>query len=157
MPDNQTPEQAARERIDQQLRASGWEVQSLAELDPSAARGVAVREYSTDTGPMDYLLMVDSEPLGLIEAKREEEGHCMSKVEEQSARYAGAELKHVGRADLRFVYEATGTITRFTDRQGPGPSGPRTVPVSSPGDPGEVEFPGRPVSGAAANSAGTAE
>ncbi|WP_019582985.1 DEAD/DEAH box helicase family protein [Thioalkalivibrio sp. ALE16] len=121
MLDNQTPEQAARERIDQQLRASGWEVQSLAELDPSAARGVAVREYPTDTGPMDYLLMVDGEPAGLIEAKREEEGHRISKVEEQSARYARAKLKHVGKADLRFIYEATGTLTRFTDRADPVP------------------------------------
>ncbi|RLK48866.1 type I restriction enzyme R subunit [Alkalispirillum mobile] len=121
MPNNQNPEQRARDRIDEQLRASGWTVQSLAALNPQAARGVAVREYPTDTGPMDYLLMVDGEPVGLIEAKREEEGHRITTVEEQSARYAGAALKHVGRADLRFVYEATGEITRFTDRDDPAP------------------------------------
>ncbi|WP_280553009.1 DEAD/DEAH box helicase family protein [Halomonas sp. 25-S5] len=121
MGNNQNPEQRARDRIDDQLRSSGWLVQSLAELNPSAARGVAVREYPTDTGPMDYLLLVDGVPVGLIEAKREEEGHRISKVEEQSARYAEAELKHIGKVDLRFVYEATGEITRFTDRHDPAP------------------------------------
>jgi len=121
MTHNQAPEQRARGRIDDQLRASGWVVQGMAELDRSAGRGVAVREYPTDTGPMDYLLMADGEPVGVVEAKREEEGHRISKVEEQSARYAGAELKHIGRADLRFLYEATGRITRFTDRGDPTP------------------------------------
>jgi len=118
---NQQPEQQARDRIDGQLRAAGWVVQTLSELNPSAARGVAVREYPTDTGPMDYLLMVDGKPAGVIEAKREEEGHRVTRVEEQSARYATANLKHVGQADLRFVYEATGKITRFTDRSDPEP------------------------------------
>jgi hypothetical protein len=42
MVQNQSPEQRARDRIDDQLRASGWVVQSMAALDPSAARGVAV-------------------------------------------------------------------------------------------------------------------
>ncbi|QIT53883.1 DEAD/DEAH box helicase family protein [Aquisalimonas sp. 2447] len=121
MDPNQSPEQRARDRIDDQLRSSGWVVQSLAGLNPQAGRGVAVREYPTDSGPMDYLLMVDGEPVGLIEAKREEEGHRITTVEEQSARYAGAELKYVGKADLRFVYEATGEITRFTDRRDPIP------------------------------------
>ncbi|MDN3521870.1 type I restriction-modification enzyme R subunit C-terminal domain-containing protein [Halomonas ramblicola] len=121
MRNNQNPEQRARDRIDDQLRSSGWVVQSLAELNPSAARGVAVREYPTETGPMDYLLLVDGEAVGLIEAKREEEGHRISTVEEQSARYADAHLKHIGKVDLRFVYEATGEITRFTDRHDPAP------------------------------------
>jgi len=121
MHSNQNPEQRARDRIDAQLRSSGWAVQSLAALNPSAARGVAVREYPTDTGPMDYLLLVDGIPTGLSEAKREEEGHRISGVELQSARYASAALKHIGKADLRFLYEATGEITRLTDRHDPAP------------------------------------
>lgn len=43
----------------------------MADLDPSAGRGVAVRGYPTVTGPIDYLLMVDGEPVGLVEAKRD--------------------------------------------------------------------------------------
>ena len=132
MMQNQAPEQRARDRIDDQLRASGWLVQGMAELNPAAARGVAVREYPTDTGPMDYLLLVDGEPVGLVEAKREEEGHRISRVEEQSARYANAELRHIGRADLRFVYEATGEITRFTDRGDPAPRAREVFQVHRP-------------------------
>ncbi|KAB7624237.1 DEAD/DEAH box helicase [Alkalilimnicola sp. S0819] len=70
---------------------------------------------------MDYLLMVDGEPAGVLEAKREEEGHRISSVEEQSARYAQAALKHLGVRPLRFVYESTGVITRFTDLHDPQP------------------------------------
>ena len=62
MCDNQNPEQRARDRIDKQLGEAGCTVQSLVELNPSATRGVAVREYPTNTGPMDYLLMVDGVP-----------------------------------------------------------------------------------------------
>jgi type I restriction enzyme R subunit len=40
-----TPEQKARQRIDEQLGQSGWAVQSAAEMDITAARGVAVREF----------------------------------------------------------------------------------------------------------------
>ncbi|MDZ7842161.1 MAG: type I restriction-modification enzyme R subunit C-terminal domain-containing protein [Gammaproteobacteria bacterium] len=132
MTHNQGPEQRARDRIDEQLRASGWKVQSLSGLNPSAGRGVAVREYPTDRGPMDYLLMVDGEPAGVIEAKREEEGHRITKVEEQSARYAEAELKHLGKADLRFIYEATGQLTRFTDRADPEPRAREIFQVHRP-------------------------
>jgi len=33
--------------------------------------GIAVREYQTDVGPADYVLFVDREPIGVIEAKKE--------------------------------------------------------------------------------------
>ncbi len=65
---NQAPKQRARNPIDDQLRASGWVVQGMAELSPAAACGVAVREYPTDMGPMDYLLLVDGQPGGLLQA-----------------------------------------------------------------------------------------
>ncbi|MGA2621890.1 MAG: hypothetical protein ABSF26_30175 [Thermoguttaceae bacterium] len=55
-----TPEQKARERIDDQLRATGWAVQSADEMDISAGRGVAVREFPLDTGFADYLLYADA-------------------------------------------------------------------------------------------------
>ena len=40
-----TPEQEAREEIDDQLRQTGWAVQNASEMDISAAAGVAVREF----------------------------------------------------------------------------------------------------------------
>ena len=42
---NQTPEQAAREVIDQKLSQAGWFVQDKTKIDFSASLGIAVREY----------------------------------------------------------------------------------------------------------------
>ncbi len=120
---NQNPEQIARDQIDEMLRQSGWEVQSKNTVDLSANKGVAVREYQTDIGPADYVLFVDRKPVGIIEAKREEEGHRLTVVEEQSSNYASAKLKYLNNDPLSFVYESTGTITRFTDYRDPKPRG----------------------------------
>lgn len=117
---NQTPEQLARDRIDAQLAAAGWVVQK--KINFSAGLGVAVREYKTSVGPADYVLFVDGKPVGVIEAKREEAGHSITSVEEQTQGYANAELKWVKSSEnLRFLYESTGIITRFTDARDPKP------------------------------------
>lgn len=112
---NQNPEQIARDHIDRQLRAGGWVVQSKKEINLGAALGVAVREYQTDVGPADYLLFVEKKPVGLVEAKKEEEGFRLTQVEDQSTEYANAKLKYLNNAPLPFVYESTGELTRFTD------------------------------------------
>lgn len=59
-----TPEAEARQQIDEKLRKAGWIVQSMKELNISAGRGVAVREFPTDTGPVDYAIFVDGVPVG---------------------------------------------------------------------------------------------
>lgn len=122
-PLNQNPEQIARDRIDAMLREVGWVVQSKSEVQLSASKGVAVREYQTDVGPADYVLFVDRKPVGIIEAKREDEGHRLMVVEEQSANYANSKLKYLKNDPLPFVYESTGTVTRFTDYRDPKPRG----------------------------------
>lgn len=118
---NQNPEQIARDHIDLLLEASGWVIQDKNKINLSAATGIAIREYQTDVGPADYVLFVDRKPVGLIEAKREEEGVRMSVHEEQSAEYATAKLKLLNNDPLPFVYESTGKITRFTDFRDPKP------------------------------------
>lgn len=120
---NHNPEQIARDKIDSMLREAGWLVQSKGEIDLSANVGVAVREYQTDIGPADYLLFVERNPVGIIEAKREDEGHRLTVVEEQSKNYADSKLKYLDNDPLPFVYESTGTITRFTDYRDPKPRG----------------------------------
>ena len=50
---NQNPEQIARDRIDDRLRAAGWLVQDRKAVDFNAGLGIAVREYQTDIGPAD--------------------------------------------------------------------------------------------------------
>ena len=72
---NQNPEQKARDNIDRQLAACGWSIQNKQQINLFAGAGVAVREYQTSSGPVDYLLFVDQKPAGVIEAKKEEEGH----------------------------------------------------------------------------------
>ena len=119
---NQTPEQAARDRIDAMLCQSGWVVQDKKKIDFSAGLGVAVREYQTDVGPADYVLFVDKKPVGVVEAKPEDWGEKITTVEEQSSAYAAARLKWVNnREPLPFVYESTGVLTRFTDGRDPRP------------------------------------
>lgn len=118
---NQNPEQIARDNIDAQLKACGWVIQSKAQLNLSAGTGVAVREYSTEVGPADYVLFVNQKPVGVIEAKREEEGGKMSIHEAQLEEYAHAKLKYLQNEPLPFLYLSTGAITRFSDTRDPKP------------------------------------
>ncbi|WP_370104069.1 DEAD/DEAH box helicase family protein, partial [Winogradskyella sp.] len=126
---NQNPEQIARDKIDAMLRQAGWVVQSKSDVDLSASLGVALRETNTQSGSADYMLFVGGKPVGVIEAKKEDEGQRLTMVEEQSKRYATEPIK-IGSFTLDnekpFVYESTGTITRFTDYRDPKPRG-RTV------------------------------
>ena len=118
---NQNPEQIARDNIDKQLTACGWIIQSIKKVNLNSGVGVAVKEYLTDVGPADYVLFVEGKPCGVIEAKREEEGHRMTLHETQVEDYAKAKLKHLKNEPLPFVYISTGEITRFTDYNDPKP------------------------------------
>jgi type I restriction enzyme R subunit len=118
---NQNPEQIARDNIDKQLVACGWIIQDKKKFNLAAGLGVAIREYQTDIGPADYVLFVDKKPIGVIEAKREEEGVRLTTVEEQSSQYANAKLRLLNNDPLPFVYESTGEVTRFTDYRDPKP------------------------------------
>src|SRR5687768_7271675 len=104
---NQTPEQLSRDEIDRQLHACGWAVQSRAVIDLNASTGVAVKEYPTEVGPADYILFVDKKPVGIIEAKRKEEGHRLTSHETQTEEYAVSKLKHLNNTPLVFLYEST--------------------------------------------------
>ncbi len=111
-----TPEQEARVVIDKKLEQSGWVIQNFAQVNIGAALGVAVREYPTNTGPVDYALFIDGEPVGVIEAKKSSIGENITVVEEQSARYATSSFKWINREyTIRFAYEATDKLIKFTD------------------------------------------
>lgn len=113
-----TPEEKARLVIDQKLEQSGWSIQDMNQLNLSASAGVAVREFPTSTGPVDYALFIGGIPVGVVEAKRTEKGEDITSVEEQSARYAHSKFKWIkAEYEIRFAYEATDKLTRFTDYQ----------------------------------------
>ena len=117
-----TPEQQARERIDEMLLASGWTVQDKKALNPSASLGVAVREYDTDTGPADYILFVDRVPVGVVEAKPANEGERITVHEDQAEGYAKAKLRWtIGQGALPFCYISTGEKTTHWDQRDPKP------------------------------------
>ena len=60
-----TPEEKARCVIDDKLCQSGWVIQDLKRLNLTASLGVAVREFPTSTGEVDYALFVDGKPVGV--------------------------------------------------------------------------------------------
>lgn len=110
------PEEKARLEIDRQLREVGYVIQDMSELNLSAAKGVIVREYPTDTGPVDYLIFINGKAVGVIEAKEINKGvELVISVENQTNRYVNSKFKYLNNPDIRFVYESTGEITRFTD------------------------------------------
>ncbi len=118
---NQNAEQIARDNIDRLLNESGWQIQDKDNINLSSCIGIAVKEYRTDAGIADYVLFVEGKPVGIIEAKREEEGHRLTFHETQTEKYATSKLKHLNNNPLPFTYESTGEVTRFTDFIDPKP------------------------------------
>jgi type I restriction enzyme, R subunit len=114
-------EARARKEIDRQLTAAGWVVQSQAQLNLAAGTGVAVREFTLDKphGRVDYLLFVHGQPAGVIEAKPE--GTTLTEVERQSGKYVSGLPSYMKPPvyPLPFIYESTGTETRFTNGYDP--------------------------------------
>ena len=110
------PEDKSRQIIDKKLIESGWAIQDMKSLNLTASLGVAVREFPTNTGPVDYALFIEGVPVGIIEAKKSDAGENITVVEGQSSRYANSTFKWVKCLyRIRFVYEATDKLTRFTD------------------------------------------
>jgi len=116
-----TPEKRARERIDAALTEAGWLVQSRTAVNLQAGRGVAVREFPLRTGHgyADYLLYVDGQAIGVIEAKKG--GTTLTGVEVQAEKYAAGmpDALPAPFRPLPFLYQSTGIETRFTNRFDP--------------------------------------
>ena len=69
-------EATTRVLIDDQLRAAGWQVDSkvlrhAAGARPEYGKAMAIAEWPTRSGPVDYALFVDGRCVGVVEAKRE--------------------------------------------------------------------------------------
>lgn len=69
-------EATTRVLIDEQLRAAGWKADSLVLRHSSGTRAgqgeaIAIAEWPTRSGPVDYALFVDGRCVGVIEAKRQ--------------------------------------------------------------------------------------
>jgi type I restriction enzyme, R subunit len=112
-----TPEQKAREHIDQMLEAAGWQVQTHSRMNRTAAPGVVVCEFPLTTGETDYMLLAEVRPIGVVEAKPE--GTPLSGVEPQARKYAEGLSDRLRSTawhnPLPFRYEFTGIETFFAD------------------------------------------
>ena len=118
----ETPEQKARRLIDADLTAAGWIVQDKGDLDLTAGRGIAVREFALKQGFgfADYLLYVDRKASGAVEAKA---GGTLTGVEPQSAKYAAGLPDNLPAycRPLPFLFESNGSVTYFTNGLDPVP------------------------------------
>lgn len=128
------PEQIARKDIDAQLLASGWVVQDMADLNLSASPGVAVREFpmARGYGFADYLLFVDGQAVGALEAKKV--GHTLGGVAKQAQKY-GDGVPHeldIPVRPLPFQYCSTGVETQFTNGLDPEPRSRRVFAPHRP-------------------------
>ena len=103
-----TPEQKARQNIDQLLTAAGWTIQHREQMNLGASQGVAVREFQMASGPADYLLFIDRKAAGAVEAKPE--GTTLGGVSEQTERYLTGIPANLPchQRPLPFGYESTG-------------------------------------------------
>lgn len=79
------PEEKARQKIDQLLLDDGWVIQDHKDLNLGASLGVSVREFPVSTGYADYMLFVDRNAAGALEAKPE--GTTLTSAEYQSDKY----------------------------------------------------------------------
>lgn len=117
-----TPEEIARQQIDEKLTQAGWLVQDRKEFDRFAGIGVACREFVMKDGTeADYLLFVDGKAAGVIEAKKA--GIVLSGIENQSKGYSchlPAYVKHY-QLPLPYIYESNGSEIFFTDLRDPHP------------------------------------
>ncbi|WP_255170065.1 type I restriction-modification enzyme R subunit C-terminal domain-containing protein [Natrononativus amylolyticus] len=110
------PEEESRAEIDKMLESAGWEIQDYGDHNLGANNGhVAIREYQIGIDAADYMLFLDRQAVGVIEAKPK--GTTLSGVEEQSKRYAESfpERLNPVESPLPFVYESTSVETYFRD------------------------------------------
>jgi type I restriction enzyme, R subunit len=131
------PEAEARKRIDADLEAAGWNVQDRDEINLTAGRGIAIREFKMAKGYgfADYLLFVDRKAVGALEAKKA--GVPLIGIEEQAKKYSEG-LPEVLDAPIRplpFLYMSTGVETRFTNGLDPEPRSRPLFNIHRPGDP----------------------
>ena len=126
------PEAKARQNIDQLLIAAGWILQNRDAINLAAGQGIAVREFQLTTGDADYMLFVDKQAVGAIEAKKE--GIPLSGAELQVSKYSVG-LPDKLRAPVKplpFLYESTGVETFFRNGLDPDPRSRRVFAFHKP-------------------------
>src|SRR2546429_8976309 len=105
------PEAKAREKIDVLPEQAGWLVKYRDDINLTAGEAIAVREFKLEKGHgfVDYLLFLDGNAIGVVEAKPA--GYSFTSVEFQAKKYVEglpASLT-APRKPLPFAYISTGS------------------------------------------------
>ena len=124
----------ARDEIDRKLTAAGWVVQTRPKMNLYEGSGQAVREFTLKVGHgrVDYLLFIDQQPVGTIEAKPD--GTTLTEVELKSLLYTTGLPEQFSSPFVRlpFAFESTGKETRFTNGLDPEPRSRRIYSFPRP-------------------------
>ena len=112
-----TPEEKARQKIDQWFTDAGWKVINRDEYEPTST-AVAIREgLLKDNLEADYFLFISGKAVGVLEAKREETDAFSSVVCEQAALYARSvpNIYQTYQKPLPFIFTSNGKELYFCD------------------------------------------
>jgi type I restriction enzyme R subunit len=117
----ETPDDRARKTIDDVLGKADWHVQDQDKANVSAGCGDAIRSFPLKAGHgfADYLLYVDGQAAGVLEAKKE--GEPLTTYEIQTAKYSEGLPDHLSasRRSLPFCYQSWDIETRLAGLHDP--------------------------------------
>jgi len=124
----------SREPARKLIAEAGWVVQNRDQINLSAGRGVAIREFKMAEGYgfADYLLYVDKQAVGALEAKPV--GFTLGGVKPQIDKYSKG-LPQSLPAPIRplpFLYASTGVETNFVNLLDPEPRSRRVFNFHRP-------------------------
>ena len=112
-----TPEEKARQKIDQWFAEAGWKVINREDYEPTCT-AVAIREGLLKGNlEADYFLFINGKAVGVLEAKREDIDALSDKVCEQAVSYAKS-VPHIYQAyqkPLPFIFTSNGKELYFCD------------------------------------------
>lgn len=112
-----TPEEKARQKIDQWFAEAGWKVINREDYEPTCT-AVAIREGLLKGNlEADYFLFINGKAVGVLEAKREDVDALSDKVCEQAALYAKS-VPHIYQTyqnPLPFIFTSNGKELYFCD------------------------------------------
>ena len=112
-----TPEEKARQKIDQWFAEAGWKVINREDYEPTST-AVAIREGLLKGNlEADYFLFINGKAVGVLEAKREDIDAHSDKVCEQAALYAKS-VPHIYQTyqnPLPFIFTSNGKDLYFCD------------------------------------------
>ena len=112
-----TPEEKARQKIDQWFTDAGWKVVNREDYEPTCS-AVAIREGLLKGNlEADYFLFLNGKAVGVLEAKREDVDAFSNKVSEQAALYARSvpKIYQAYQKPLPFIFTSNGKELYFCD------------------------------------------